>query len=171
MRRVATLVSTATVMMFTVGLLAQAKPNFAGKWTVDAEKTTAANPAPAGGGGGGGGRAGGGGGGRGGGGPMTIAQDATTLTITTEGQNGPMEVKYKLDGTEQTVTMGQGEAKVKAKVEGSTIVVEQVRDMGNGPTTTKVVYSMEGDWLVRSTTSPGRNGGEPTTRKTYFKKG
>jgi len=153
-------------MMFTVGLLAQAKPNFAGKWTVDTEKTTAANPAPAGGGGGGGGRAGGGGGGgRGGGGPMTIAQDATTLTITRETQNGPQETKYKLDGTEQTVTMGQGEAKVKAKVEGSTIVVEQTRDMGNGPATTKTVYSMEGDWLVATTTAPGRNGGEASANE------
>jgi hypothetical protein len=170
MRRVAILVSAAAVVLFAAGLSAQGKPNFSGKWAVDAEKTAAANPAPpAGGGGGGGGRAGGG---RGGGqaGPITLTVDATSLTRATEGQNGPQSTTYKLDGTAQTVTMGQTEAKVTAKWDGNTIVIETTRDMQGTAVTTKAVYSMEGDWLVIANTQPGRNGGEPTTRKTYYKK-
>ena len=60
MRRVATILGTAAVVMLTASVFAQT-PNFAGKWTRDAEKTAAAMPAgaPA---GGGGGRGGGGGG-------------------------------------------------------------------------------------------------------------
>jgi hypothetical protein len=104
------------------GLFAQGKANFSGTWTPDAEKTAAANPAPPAGGGGGGGRAGGGGGGRGGGqaGPMTVKQDATTLSVERAGQNGPTTTTYKLDGSKQTVTMGQGEATVVAKPDGAT---------------------------------------------------
>jgi hypothetical protein len=161
----------------TVGLLAQAKPNFSGKWAIDAEKTTAANPAPAGGGGGaaggGGGARGGGGGGRagGGGGTFELKQDATSLTRITEGQNGPMETKYVLDGQAHDVTMGQGTAKVTAKIDGATIVIETTRDMGGTPVTSKAVYSTEGDWLVIATTAAPRGGGDPVTTKVYYKKG
>jgi len=168
------MVSAAAFVLATAGLFAQGKANFSGSWTVDAEKTAAANPAPpAGGGGGGGGRAGGGGGGRGGGqaGPMTVKQDATSLSVERQGQNGPQTTVYKLDGSKQTVTMGQGEATVVAKPEGATIVIETTRDMGGTMATTKQVWSMEGDYLVIASTQPGRQGGEPTTRKTYYKKG
>lgn len=173
MRRMTAMMGALAVMLMASTAFAQTKPNFSGSWTQDAEKTAAANPAPAGGGGGGGGRAGGGGGGRGGGGgAFTLKQDATSLTrtpVTPDGAGTP--TVYKLDGSMQTVTMGQGEAKVKAMWEGSTIVIETTRDMGGNMTTTKAVYSMEGDWLVIATTNPGRGGGEPTTRKTYYKKG
>jgi hypothetical protein len=167
------MVSAAAFVLATAGLFAQGKANFAGTWTVDAEKTAAANPAPPAGGGGGGGRAGGGGGGRGGGqaGPMTVKQDGTTLTVERQGQNGPMTTTYKLDGSKQTVTMGQGEATVVAKPEGATIVIETTQDRGGTMVTTKQVWSMEGEYLVVASTQPGRQGGEPTTRKTYYKKG
>jgi hypothetical protein len=39
-------VSAAAVVLSTVAMSAQSKPNFSGKWDVDAEKTTAVNPAP-----------------------------------------------------------------------------------------------------------------------------
>ena len=170
MRRVTALVGAAAVVLWAAAVMAQAKPNFAGSWTVDAEKTTAANPAPA--GGGGGGRAGGGGGGRGGAqGPMVVKQDATTLSVERQGANGPTTTTYTLDGKPQTVTMGQSEATVTAKIDGATIVIETTRDMGNGPTTTKAVWAMDGEWLVIANTQPPRSGGEATTRKTYYKKG
>jgi hypothetical protein len=60
MRRAAAVLSTAAMVMFAASVFAQGKPDFSGKWTPDAEKTAAANPAPAGGGGGGGGARGGG---------------------------------------------------------------------------------------------------------------
>lgn len=167
MRRVTALVGAAAVVLWAAAVLAQAKPNFAGSWTVDQEKTTAANPAPA---GGGGGRAGGGG--RGGmQGPMVVKQDATTLSVERQGPNGPTTTTYTLDGKPQKVTMGQSEATVTAKIDGATVVIETTRDMGNGPTTTKAVWSMEGEWLVIANTNPPRGGGEATTRKTYYKKG
>ena len=173
MRRAAAVLSTAAMLMFAASVFAQGKPDFSGKWTPDAEKTAAANPAPpAGGGGGGGGRGGGGGGGRGGGPTgFELKQDATSLTRITEGQNGPMETKYTLDGQAHDVPMGQGTAKVTAKIDGATIVVDQTQDMGGNSVTTHSVYSMDGDWLVIAQTRPGRNGGEPTTTKTYYKKG
>lgn len=173
MRRVTSMVSAAAFVLATAGLFAQGKANFSGTWTPDAEKTAAANPAPPAGGGGGGGRAGGGGGGRGGGqaGPMTVKQDATTLSVERAGQNGPMTTTYKLDGSKQTVTMGQGEATVVAKPDGATIVIETTRDQGGTMVTTKAVWSMEGEYLVVATTAPGRGGGEATTRKAYYKKG
>jgi Spy/CpxP family protein refolding chaperone len=164
MRRVTAVIGAAAVVLWAAGVYAQAKPSFAGMWTPDAEKNAAMAPA---GGGGGGGR----GGGRGGGGPMTITQDATSMTIARETQNGPVETKYMLNGSEQTVQMGQAEAKVKASVKGATIVIETTTDRGNGPTTTTAVYSMEGGELVIATTRPGRGGGDPTTNKVYYKKG
>jgi hypothetical protein len=175
MRRVTALVSAAAVVLWAAAVFAQAKPNFAGSWTMDQEKTTAANPAPAGGGGGGGGRAGGGaggGGGRGGAqGPMVVKQDATTLSVERTGANGPTTTTYTLDGKAHKVTMGQTEADVTAKVDGTTIVIDTTRDMGQGPSTTKAVWSMDGEWLVIATTNPPRGGGEATTRKVYYKKG
>ncbi len=164
--RYAKAVAGATVMVLWASVAAaQAKPNFAGKWQLDQEKTQAANPNAGGGGGGGGG------GGRGGmGGPMTIVADANTLTITRETPNGAMTTTYKLDGTEQTITMGQGEAKATAKWEGNTIVVNVTRQGQNGEVKTNTVYSLEGDYLVVANTQPPRGGGDPVTRKSYYKK-
>ena len=143
---------------------AQAKPNFAGKWALDQEKTQAANPGGGGGGGGGGGRGGMGGG------PMTIAVDANTLTVTRETQNGPVNQVYKLDGTESTIQMGQMEAKATAKWEDNTIVVNQTVQTPNGERKSTIVYSLDGDHLVVATTQPPRGGGDPVTRKNYYKK-
>src|SRR5262245_23667651 len=105
MRRVTATIGTMAVLLMATTVFAQS-PNFAGKWTRDAEKTAAANPAmAAGGGGGGGGRTGGGaggGGGRtggGGGGDMTITQDATSFTIERAGQGGTTtKTTYKFNG-------------------------------------------------------------------------
>lgn len=160
MRRAAAVMSTAAMVMFAVSVFAQA-PNFSGKWVPDADK----NPAPA--------ANAGGRGGRGGGmaGPIEVKQDATTLTQTRDGQNGPQETKYTLDGASHDVPMGQATAKVTAKVDGSTIVIDQTVDRNGTPSTTHLVYSMEGGDLVISTTRPGRGGGEPTTSKVFYKKG
>ena len=172
MRRIAAMTSAAAmVLLVSASVLAQGKPNFAGTWTIDAEKTAAANPAPAGGGGGGGRAGGGGGGGRGGGGPITIKQDGTTLSIERQGPNGPQVSTYNLDGKPGKMTQGQAEIAYTAKVVGSTIEIETTRDMGGQPVVSKQVWSMEGDYLVQASTAPGREGGAPTTRKTYYKKG
>ncbi len=164
MRYMKAAVSAAAMVLWVSAAVAQDKPNFAGKWAPDAEKNAAANP---------GGGGGGGGGGRGGmgAGPMTLALDANALTITRETPNGAMTTTYKLDDSEQTVTMGQGEAKVKAKWDGAKIVIVTVNQGPNGAVTRTAEYTIEGDWLVIANTAPPRGGGEAVTRKTYFKKG
>jgi hypothetical protein len=161
MRRVATAIGTAAVVLMATSVFAQT-PNFAGKWTRDAEKTAAANP-----------NAGGGGGGRGGGGGMggdiTITQDAKTLVISRMIQDTELKTTYNLDGSPSKNTgMGRGgaagtETTSTAKWDGAKLVVTT----DNGQTTT---FSMDGAWLVQTTTRPGRDGGAATTTTTYFKK-
>ncbi len=158
MRRVATILGTAAVVLMATSVYAQT-PTFAGKWTVDAEKNAAMNPNA------GGGR----GGGRGGmgGGEITITQDAKVLTITRTTQAGEMKTTYNLDGTpSKNMTMGRGgqtEITSTAKWDGAKLVITS----DNGQT---IAYSMDGAWLVQATTAAGRGGGEPVTRSSYYKK-
>ena len=159
MRRVATILGTAAVVMLATSVFAQA-PNFAGKWTRDAEKTAAMAPAGA--------PTGGGGGGRGGGGmaaDITITQDAKTLVISRMVQETEMKTTYNLDGSPSKNPGGRGGAEVTstAKWDGAKLVITS----DNGQT---VTYSMDGAWLVQSTTRPGRDGGPAITTAVYWKK-
>ncbi len=161
MRRVATLLGTAAVVLMATSVYAQA-PDFSGTWTVDAEKTATANA-------GAGGRGAGMGGGRGAAAPVVFKQDAKTLTITrTMGEN-QMVTTYNLDGS-PSKNMGMGrqggaapEITSTAKWDGAKLVVTS----DNGQT---ITYSMDGAWLLATTVSPGREGGAATTRVTYYKK-
>ena len=160
--RLTTAVMGAAMLMWASAAAAQ-KPDFSGKWAVDTEKTTAANPAQQGGGGPPGG-------GRFGAGPMTIKQDAATLTTERETQNGVMSTVYKLDGTETTTTTQRGEQKNKASWDGSTLVILTTRPGMDGATmTTKSVYALEGEYLVVTMTMQTPNG--EMIRKTFYKKG
>lgn len=161
MRRLAIGSVAIAVVLFASGLSAQGK-DFSGKWTIDAEKSAAAM----GGGGGGGGRAGGGGGGgRGGGGPMTITQDAKTLTIErTIGENTTKTV-YNLDGSDSKNMAGragqQTEQVSNAKWDGNKLVI--TTKTANGDRVSS--WYLEGGELVQE--SQGQNG--PV--KIYYKKG
>jgi hypothetical protein len=158
MRRVAAVLGTAAVVLWAATAFAQA-PNFAGSWAPDADK----NPAPAA-GGGGGGRAGGG---RGGGGPMTITQDAKTLTITRSMGGNDVKTVYNLDGSDSSNTApGRGGAAgtpqvSNAKWDGAKLVV--TTHGANGDTVQS--WYMDGADLVNERT--GQNG----AMKTYYKKG
>ena len=156
-------VIAAAVLSIATMAFAQAKPDFSGTWTPE----QAAAPA----GGGGGGQAGGGGGGRGmGGGPMTVKQDATTLTITrTMGEN-QMVTTYKLDGTEsENKMMGRGGevvTKSTAKWDGNKLTITTQRPGQDGAMTSQVqTWSLEGGNLVIE--SPGREG---AMQKRVYKK-
>lgn len=169
MKRVTALIGAAAIALSAVTVLAQAKPNFAGKWTMDAPAAPAAPPAgaPAG-GGGGGGR-----GGRGGGGwgmSPTITQDATTLTIEyTQGEN-PVKLVYKLDGTESKNMMmgrgGQTEQVSKAMWNGDKLMIHTTTAAGEQVRT----ISLDGGKLVIETSNPGRDGGPATTSKVTYSK-
>lgn len=153
MRRVTAVLSAAAVVLWATAAFAQGK-DFSGKWAPDAEK----NAAAMGGGGGGGGR----GGGRGGGGPMTITQDAKTLTIEREGPNGATKTVYNLDGTaSKNPGRGGAEQESMAKWDGAKLVITTKGANGDQVTS----WYLEGGELVNERT--GQNG----AIKTYYKKG
>jgi hypothetical protein len=154
MRRLAIASVAVAVVLFASGLSAQGK-DFSGKWAPDAEKNAAAM--------GGGGR----GGGRGGGGPMTITQDAKTLTMEREGANGSTKTVYNLDGSDsKNMQPGrQGGAATEvvstAKWDGDKLMI--TTKTANGDRVTS--WYLEGGELVSET--QGQNG----AIKLYYKKG
>ena len=152
MRRVATMLATAAMVLTVVGVYAQGK-DFSGKWTPDTEKNAAANA-----GGGGGGRGGGRGGG---GGDMTVAQDAKTLKITRTGPNGDTTTTYNLDGSvSKNPGRGGAEQESTAKWDGAKLVITTKGQNGDQVTS----WYMEGSNLVNE--RQGQNG----AMKTYYKK-
>jgi hypothetical protein len=171
MKRMTAMLSVAAMALMTAGVLAQAKPNFAGTWVMDAPAAPAAGAPAPGAGGGGGGR----GGGRGGGGwgmEITIVQDATTLTVNgMQGGNATKSV-YKLDGSESKnmVAGRQGgdptEQVSKAVWAGNTLVITTTTPNGEQ----KRTLSMAGADLVVDQVTPGRAGGDPVTAKITYKK-
>ena len=137
------------------------KTDFSGTWTPEAP---AAPPA------------GGGGGGRGGGmaAPMTVKQDATSLTTEITRGETKIVATYKLDGTESVnkQSMGRGEnareieTKSTAKWDGAKLVISTTRPGQDGaPQTSTQTWSMEGGNLVIE--RPGRDG---AVQKTVYKK-
>lgn len=166
MKRVSALLSAAAIVMTTVGVFAQAKPNFAGKWTLDAPAAGAQAP---GGGGGRGGRGGGGGWGM----EPTITQDATTLTIdyVGGGQNpAPVKLSYKLDGSEsKNSVMGRGgqptDQVSKATWDGSSLKIVTTTAFGEQTRT----VSLDGAKLKIVTSQNGPDGTPITTTATYSK--
>jgi hypothetical protein len=157
----------ATAMaVAAVSLTAQAKPNFSGKWVMEAPSAATANA--------GGGRAGGAGAPAGfqpGFGPeFTVKQDNTTLSIS-RGQGSPLV--YKLDGSESknTVTRNgeQQEQIAKATWEGDKLVIATEINFQGNVAEQKRVLSLENGSLVIEQTNPGRNGGAAT--KIIYKKG
>jgi hypothetical protein len=141
------LVAAAVLAVSTVAF-AQAKPDFSGTWTLDAEASGMT-----------------GGGGRGmGGGPMTVKQTADTLTTEmTRGEN-KVTMTYKLDGTESknTVTMrGESiEQTAMAKWDGNKLVITTKTPNGESTQT----WSLEGATLTIEGT-----GGRGPTKRVYKK--
>jgi hypothetical protein len=162
MKRLTAFLAVAALVVGSASAFAQAKPNFAGKWT----QAAAAAPAP----GGGGGR----GGGRGGlGQELTITQDASTLKIDYMGGGrnpGPVSLTYKLDGSQNTNTMGAGEQLSKAVWEGDKLVVTTEINMGGNAVEQKRTLSLEGGDLIVETVQPGRDGGPGTPNRLVYKK-
>ena len=159
MRRAAMLVAAAAVLLGTTKLSAQS-PNFSGTWTRIVDPNAPAM---------GGGRGGGGG-------PMTITQDAKTLTITRTTQNGETKTVYNLDGSDSKNTMNMGGNSVdvmsKAKWDGGKLKVTTEQEFNGNKTTTTTQYSLDSSGnLMVETTRPPRGGGDPVTTTTMYKKG
>jgi hypothetical protein len=153
--------------------------NFAGSWTIDAERTLAANPAPTPPAGGGGGVAvarGGGGGGRGGavaGGGVAAAGTATGGAVATavasggggrggggvgRGGGGPLMVTADAN----TFSFGSGESMTTYKLDGSVSTTDTPR----GEVAVKA--SWQGDRVIVEQTNPGANGPVKTTTAWYM---
>jgi hypothetical protein len=115
MRRNPAIVFTMALAL-SAATLAQSTPDFSGTWTMDATRSASAvQNEPI--------------------GPVTvvIAQSPAELRITTtQGQKTTVEV-IRLDGAESKVPGGTA----KARWEGSTLVVESVRDIQGASVTTK----------------------------------
>jgi hypothetical protein len=162
MKRARIGIMAAAVFAVASLAFAQAKPDFSGTWTLDADAMTAP---PAGGGGGMGGGRGGGALGNG----ATIRQTADTLTIErTVGEN-KVVTTYKLDGTESKNTMmGRGgtpmESVSTAKFDGSKLVIASKQDMRGRTIESTSVWTVSGSTLtVESTNARG-------TQKRIYKK-
>jgi hypothetical protein len=136
--------------------LAQAKPNFAGTWKMNVEKSD-----PMGGGGGGGMMSA----------PITITQTDTELTIERTVGDQVRKSTYYLDGRESTNPgFRGGESKSKARWEGDALVIETTSMMGENLVTSKTVrtLSADGKMMTEVSTRPGPSG--ETTRKTVYDK-
>ncbi|MDQ3069700.1 MAG: hypothetical protein M3R55_08225 [Acidobacteriota bacterium] len=148
-------------VLFAVGASAQAKPNFAGTWTLDAEKSTMPQ----------------GGGNRGGGNPapLTIVVEGPKMSISrTMGQAGTVQTTvFMLDGTDSKNMMPgrQGgeptEILYKSKWDGAKLVTTITNPRG---TSTESRWMEADGTMVVETTRTGQDG-TPMTSKLVYKKG
>ena len=166
MRRSTGLMSVAAVAFLASNAFAQAKPNFAGTYTIVADSAAMAQQQ-----GMGGGR-----GGRGGfGQTFTATQDASKLTITRETQQGPVASVYNLDGSDSKNTMqGRGgamEVVSHAKWDGDKLVISTTRDMGGMSMTTTQTLSTDAAGNLWVETSRAGQDGAMMTTKVQYKKG
>lgn len=139
MKRV--MLTLGVICLVAVVAFAQAKPNFAGKWTLDPAKSEM------------GGAPGGGGGGRGmGAGPMTITQNDKQIVLERTMGEATVKTVYNLDGTETTnevsmrgMTMSQVST---AKWDGAKLVITTKSEGPGGPMEQVQTWSMSDGNLV-----------------------
>ena len=161
MRTAVLSLATLAVLATTVG--AQAKPDFSGTWKRNAEKSDAMGM--------------GGGGGGGAGAAMATATTVITQTadkLTLEIKMGEMSrsLSYSLDGKESVNPgMRGGETKSIAKWDGANLVIESTAVMGERTINSKEVRSLsaDGKTMTVTTTRPGQDGTERTTKAVYDK--
>ncbi len=102
--------------------VAQAKPDFSGKW---APKDAGAGGPMA--------------------GPMTVKQAGNELTTERSFNDQTMTSVYKLDGTESTNKTMRGESKSTAKLEGGKLVIKTKSEGPNGPMETTQTWTLSAD--------------------------
>ncbi|MGH9310412.1 MAG: hypothetical protein ACRD1U_13630 [Vicinamibacterales bacterium] len=149
----------AAIVLMAAGVVAQAKPSFAGEWKI------VADPAADGGGGRGGGP----------GVDLTITQSATAMTLEYRGVGqtpAPVKLTYKLDGSVSKNTMaGHGggaptEQVSKAMWAGNKLVVTTTTGAGEE----KRTFLTDGGSLVVETSAPARDGRAPNVTKVTYKR-
>jgi hypothetical protein len=149
MRRVTAILSVAAVVLMAAGLVAQAKPSFAGEWIRDVPLGQGVLPEV----------------------DLVITQDATSMTVKYPKAPAPGKLTYKLDGSvSKNMLAGRGGAPTeqvsKAMWAGNNVVVTTTTGAGEE----KRTFSMDGGYLVVETSAPARNGGAPNITKVTYKK-
>ena len=154
------ILSAALAVAFVAGVAAQGKPNFAGSWTLDPEKSVM------------GGRQGGGNRGGGAPAPLTITVEGQKMSIAQTRGETTVTTVYMLDGTvsKNTVAGRQGgeptEVTYTSKWEGNALVTTIVNPRGTS--TEKRWVDADGTMVVE-TTRTGQDG-TPQVTKLVFKK-
>ena len=149
--------SAVIVCMALLGATASAqeKPNFVGTWKL-ADAATADMFTPT---------------------QITVAQDATVLTITTTGQMGEFKTTYNVDGTEGRSPLDFNGTTIdrmtKMAWDGNKLVLTSMSEMNGQTAEFKSVWSLTPDGtLATETTFPDfQGGGAPITAKANYKKG
>ncbi|HMF61618.1 MAG TPA: hypothetical protein VK595_14655 [Vicinamibacterales bacterium] len=152
MRRVTAILSVAAVVLMAAGLLAQAKPGFAGEWKLVADQGLGEPGID-----------------------LTITQSATAMTVEYRaGGQAPAPVKltYTLDGAvSKNMMAGRGGGAPTEQVSKALWVANKlVVTTTTGAGEEKRTFSMEGDNLVVETSAPARSGGAPNITKVTYKR-
>jgi hypothetical protein len=152
MRRVTAILSVVAVVLMAAGLVAQAKPGFAGEWKLFVDQGLGEPGID-----------------------LTITQRATSMTVEYRagGQaQAPVKLTYTLDGSaSKNMMAGRGggaptEQVSKAMWAANKLVVTTTTGAGEE----KRTFSMEGDNLVVETSAPARNSGAPNITKVTYKR-
>ena len=163
MKKAIVTIGALMFVAFAANAFAQAKPNFAGKWTLVPDPNA---PAPT------------GRGGRGGGGlgqAFSAEQNDKALTVVTTTQAGETKAVYNLDGSESKNPLNFNGNTIdrvsKAKWDGAKLVITTTTNFNGNANESTQTWSLDatGNLIVESTSNFGGNG--PTTTKATYKKG
>jgi hypothetical protein len=150
--------SLAAALMLAAAALSAQTPNFAGKWTLVPDPSAAAAP------------------GMGAAQSITIAMDASTLTLTRATPMGEFTTTHKLDGTESKNTLnfnGNSMDQLSTtKVDAGKLTIHTTMNFEGNAFETNTVMSLDGtgNLIVESTRPDFQGGGGPVTTKTTYKK-
>jgi hypothetical protein len=149
-------ISTLVVALALASAVVSAqKPSFVGTWKISADAPPDPFTPP----------------------QIVVAQDATTMTVTTSTQMGDFKTTYKLDGTESRSPIDFNGTTVdrltKMSWEGSKLVMDVKSEVQGQSFDTKAVWSLapDGTLLVEVTRPDFQGGGGPVTTKLTYKKG
>jgi len=142
-------------LLCTTLVSAQAKPNFAGKWTLTSPDAASVGMNPT---------------------SMTVTQDEKTITLLTAGQMGEIKTVFNLDGTPGKSPLEiQGmsiDRVTKSAWDGSKLVLTTVSDFQGQSFETKQIWTLgtDGTLTVDATRPDFQGGGAPITTKLIYKK-
>jgi hypothetical protein len=166
MKRLGLVAGVLAVTLAAPAVLAQSKPNFAGKWTLVPDPNAPASGTAA-------------------GGPrrlamaglgpeFTVAQDDKTVTVTTTNpQLGEIKAVYKLDGSDSSNPLTFNNTTIdrvsRVKWDGARMIIATTASFnGNTMETTQIWMLTEaGDLVVESASNIG---GNPQTSRATYKK-